>query len=199
MGHFVSPILCPWCEVESRFEFKERVVAGTPTEPEDVNLYLCGACGWPILGDDTDDGQDRMILLWWRPVGYRTPSYEGVPESIAKDAREAHRCIGADAPNAAATMARRAVQATAVALGASDRRKLVDQIAWLGSEGRITKSLQDVAEVVRLGGNDGAHPSGSVTSEEAHELLSFMDNLLHYTYGIPAKLADKGKLVSDAD
>lgn len=197
MGYFVSPILCPWCKVKSRFEFKQRVVIGTTSDLEDVNLYLCGACGWPILGDDTDDGQDRMILVWWRPVGYRTPSYEGVPEPIAEDAREAHRCLGADAPHAAATMARRAVQATALALGAPKRRKLVDQIAWLKSEGKIIELLHDVAEVVRLGGNDGAHPSDSVTSEEAHELLSFTDDLLHYAFGIPDKLAAKDKGVSD--
>lgn len=31
----------------------------------------------PIFGDDTDDGPNRMIFLWWRPVGHETPDYEG--------------------------------------------------------------------------------------------------------------------------
>ena len=42
-----------------------------------MNLYSCGACAMPIFGDDTDDGPNRMIFLWWRPVGHETPDYEG--------------------------------------------------------------------------------------------------------------------------
>lgn len=91
------------------------------------------------------------------------------------------------APNAAAVMARRVAQATALDLGAR-KDNLINQLARLRDAGKITQSLFEVAEKLRLGGNDGAHPADSVTVQEAQQLLSFLDALLLYVYGLPSKL-----------
>ena len=187
MPHYVSPITCPWCNVESRFQFQSCVVRDHPEGFDDVNLYLCGACGMPVLGDDIDDGLPRMVFTWWKPAGYASPDYEGTPQNIADAAREAHRCMAVDAPNAVATMARRAAQGAARDLGAKCHT-LFDQLKWLRSEGKITTSLFEVAETLRLAGNDGAHPLDKVSVQEAQQLLSFLDDLLLYVYGLPAKL-----------
>lgn len=91
------------------------------------------------------------------------------------------------APNAAAVMARRVAQATALDLGAR-KDNLINQLARLRDAGKITQSLFEVAEKLRLSGNDGAHPADSVTVQEAQQLLSFLDALLLYVYGLPSKL-----------
>jgi Domain of unknown function (DUF4145) len=59
----------------------------------------------------------------------------------------------------------------------------------LHGTGKITSTLKEWADEVRIAGNDEAHPDtvGEVTREEALASLEFMDAFLSYAIALPAK------------
>jgi len=91
-------------------------------------------------------------------------------------------------------MCRRVLQSSAIQKGAK-KEKLVDQIDELYEKETITKDIRDWAHEIRLTGNIGAHPDKDglqdVTSEDADELIKFMEEYLKYAYIMPAKVAEK--------
>lgn len=132
-----------------------------------------------------------------------------VPSTIAIDFSEALRCQWIDAYKACVVMCRRAVQSSALGLGAPKRKKLDQQIDFLFEKGKITEALKDFAHEVRLTGNIGAHPdknSGQqqqeeqtaeaedddnledVTPKDAEDIVEFTREYLHHVYVMPAKL-----------
>ena len=119
------------------------------------------------------------------------PELPDVPEEVAADAREAHRCFSIQAYRAAVVMARRAMQSAAHEKGAPERT-LVDQIDWLEERRLITPQMKDVAHTIRLTGNLGAHPDKDglrdVGEPEARAVIEFLDDFLKYVYEIPARL-----------
>ena len=107
---------------------------------------------------------------------------------VRASALEAHQCASIGAWNAVATMARRSVQAAALERGAPEGNAL-RQIKWLAEEGHINESLREVADRLRIGGRDGAHPEFEAIDESgAVRLLGFLDTLLTYLYEIPHSL-----------
>ena len=91
-----------------------------------MGAWRCTHGLWPIAGINhpearTDDPRGEPCR-WW-PFSLVEPALSRyVPEAIAEDFREAHRCFSVKAWRAAAAMARRAMQATCFDLGAPDLR-----------------------------------------------------------------------------
>jgi len=88
-------------------------------------------------------------------------------------------------------MCRRVVQMSAVALGASIGKRLVDQIDEITAKQAITPILQRFAHEIRSVGNAGAHPSESldeIKEEDAEDMLEFTDQFLEHVYVMPKKL-----------
>ncbi len=70
--------------------------------------------------------------------------------------------------------------------------KLANQIKELVHAGNLHPQLGEWADAVRLFGNEGAHPGDdgldTVSQQDAEDALSFLDQLVDWTYVAPWKL-----------
>ncbi len=123
-----------------------------------------------------------------------------VPLEIRADFSEALRCLWVKAYKATVAICRRAIQASAFALGALGE-KLIDQIDDLAGKGIITQPLKEMAHEIRLTGNLGAHPDkdglANVTERDATDMVEFAREYLHHVYVMPAKLEARRKRARD--
>ena len=58
---------------------------------------------------------------------------------------------------------------------------------WLFEHGHLPADLRDLSTCIREDGNDGAH-AGTLTKEDAEDLLDFTRELLERLHTEPAKL-----------
>ena len=164
-----ASIFCPHCGRHTSIEpalRTARALGGTQKIPacwaKGSDLWwiaVCNACQEPVLVLNSG----VRVFPHPRP----SPTHEAIPGSIASDLSEAKLCYSVGAWNAAATMARRAIQRASVDRGAPGDRKLHAQIDHLADQGTITSEMKSWAHAIRDVGNDGAHPPESVTDAEA--------------------------------
>lgn len=149
-------------------------------------MGVCNHCHNPVLVRNGGE------IVYPNPLP--EPTDPDVPEEIRADLDEAKRCFQAAAWRATAVMARRAIQSAAIRMGASGER-LVEQIAELAKEGKITAALKQWADAIRWVGNDAAHPGGEpVTRDDAEAVLGLAEELLRALFVTPErarKLAEK--------
>lgn len=213
--------ICPHCGDQSYFApVSTYMDVSSPTQRV-AGACRCQSCKGFILvvgwRNSVQHGQNSPFYLssvfpFGKPNDAVDPS---VPKGIASDFSEALRCQWIKAYKATVVMCRRAVQASAVAMGAPRRKKLDAQIDMLFERGKITEALKDFAHEVRLTGNVGAHPDTSagqqnaaalvpdeqqseegtldgleeVTEKDASDIVEFTREYLHHIYVMPAKLA----------
>jgi hypothetical protein len=112
-------------------------------------------------------------------------------EGVAADFSEALRCQWVKAFKSCVVMCARAIQGSAMALGAKKKR-LTEQIDELFSQGKITEALKEFAHEVRVTRNLGAHPDNDgleeVTEQDAKDIADCTREYLHHVYVMPAKL-----------
>ena len=123
------------------------------------------------------------------------PDY--LPLEIENSFREGAACFAIGAPNASATMFRLCIDLATRPLlpaeGSDERpntkvcRDLGLRLPWLFENGKLPDALHDLAQAVRDDGNDGAH-SGTLTIEDAADLLDFTEALLERLYSKPERL-----------
>lgn len=163
-------------------------------------LAKCNACEEPILVLNRGDA----VL----PVPQPGPVSEDIPEPMWSDLREAKQCLAAGAYNAAAVMARRALQCAAVEQGASKGKLLWQQIQELDEKRIITAKQRKWAEAARWIGNHGAHDTEpktadgdpvitEVTKEDANDTIDLVEHLFAALYvadrAAEKQLAKRGK------
>jgi hypothetical protein len=187
---------CPHCATTSYFKpvstYSHKLGEGNQM----VSAAQCESCKNFVLvigKNRPTSGKNDYWLENVFPLGKPNDTVDpAVPANIAEDFREALRCEWVKSYKGAVTMCRRAVQASALELGANPKKKLVEQIDELLSKGKITEPLKDFAHEVRLGGNDGAHPSAdgleNVSAKDAEDIVAFTREFLHHVYVMPAKL-----------
>jgi hypothetical protein len=122
---------------------------------------------------------------------------EHVPPNIANAFREGATCLAVECWNAAGTMFRLCVDlATRPMLPEEDvpglnkktRRDLGLRLRWLFDNEKLPAALRELSTAVREDGNDGAH-QGTLTKEDAQDLLDFTIALLERLYTEPTQLA----------
>ncbi len=191
-------LTCPYCGAKANFSRQaewttELIGDGGALVMARHGAWTCDACHNPIVGARAED---QVNLAWYQPVAVEAPNYPGVPEEVASDAREAHRCLSVQAWRAAVVMARRALQSAAYDKGAPGGR-LLDQIDWLDNQRIISPLMREVAHRIRLVGNLGAHPEQdglrALDEPEAREVVEFLDDFLKYVYEIPSRLTLLGE------
>ncbi len=133
--------------------------------------------------------------------------HEAIPQDIREDYAEARRCMFVDAYKGAVALSRRVVEATACdKLGKKAKnkdgttKKLYELIDMLGSEGLITKEIEDAAHEVRFFGNYGVHVQDDgldkVEPDEARDVREICWQLLYTIYIAPFKTRElRGKRV----
>jgi hypothetical protein len=72
------------------------------------------------------------------------------------------------------------------------RRDLGLRLPWLFKNGLLPKDLAGLSSCIREDGNDGAH-QGTLTREDAEDLLDFTRSLLERLYTEPGKLLAAGE------
>jgi HEPN domain-containing protein len=164
-------------------------------------LGKCNACQQPLL---LRDHGSKVF-----PTPQPGPVSEDIPEPMRSDLREAKLCLSAGAWNAAAVMARRALQSAAVEQGAPKGKKLWEQIKWLDEDRKITQQQRRWADAARWVGNHGAHDtepdvaSGApvitdVAQDDAEDTIKLVEHLFETLY-VAGRAADhqllkRGKL-----
>lgn len=205
--------LCPRCGKQSSFDtagalpvtFSGSVVASYDGSHrrdviDQVSSLVCRNCSQGTVvveeqwvGDQpVREGMTSGTLSWrgihWWPLPQAKKSAD-VPNDIAEALAEAATALAAGCYRASAVMARRTVEAVTVDQGESNGT-LATRLAALSSRGVLQPTLGDWAKEVRLVGNAGAHfdPIDTVQKDDAEQLLSFVQELLHYLYELPAEL-----------
>jgi len=121
---------------------------------------------------------------------------EHVPPEIKAVFEEGATCLGANCPNAAATMFRLCLdlatrpklpEGEAKGLNSKVRRDLGLRLPWLFENGLLPAELENLSHCVREDGNDGAHV-GSLTKADAEDLLDFTTRLLERLYTEPERI-----------
>jgi hypothetical protein len=143
-------------------------------------IGVCNNCNNAVLVHN--EGASTTIY----PHAMPSPTDPRIPEPLSNDLQEAKKCFTVEAYRGCAVMARRAIQSACCEKG-SDKDRLVDQLHQLAVDGVITKDLREWADVVRWIGNDAAHPgSGTVTRDEAEDILSLAEQFMNTVFVAPA-------------
>jgi len=125
-----------------------------------------------------------------------TPAPEYLPENVQAAFTEATRCMAIGCINAAGTMFRLCVDLATRAmlpeekengLNHRTRRDLGLRLPWLFDNGVLPETLRELSTCIKEDGNDGAH-QGTLTEEDAHDLLDFTEALLTRIYTEPERL-----------
>lgn len=191
---------CPRCHVYANFdkihmfdtihepdiledETKRRLLVGQrPTER--VLAFRCQGCKGATLVIEKLEKEQWKVVDHWPHSSIAMPEY--LPDPIQPLFREAASCLRANAPRGAAIMTRTTIEAALQERGAkgSDTRQRIKSMA-----GKLPQQLIDMAQEVRLGGNDAVHEfRHKWTLREAQELLSFLRLLLDHLYKVPQEL-----------
>jgi hypothetical protein len=121
---------------------------------------------------------------------------EHTPPEIAAAFTEAATCLGAECWNAAGAMFRMCVDLATrpmlpdgevEGLNRRTRRDLGLRLQWLFHNAHLHVGLRELSSCIREDGNDGAH-AGTLTEEDAEDLLDFTHELLERLYTEPARL-----------
>lgn len=124
------------------------------------------------------------------------PSPEYLPDDIKNIFNEGTKCLAVGCYNAAGTMFRLCLDmATRSLLPERDedrlnskvRRSLGLRLEWLFDNNRLPAELRDLSSAVKDDGNDGAH-AGTLTEDDAEDLIEFAYLLLQRLYTEPEKL-----------
>jgi hypothetical protein len=114
------------------------------------------------------------------------------PENVGRFWVQAHRSLADENWDAAAVMARSALQAALreqKANGASLKQEIDD----LASKGLLPPTMKEWADTLRELGNDSAHPKPDqppTRPEDAKDIARFLDFLLEYLYTLPHQISE---------
>ncbi|MGH6920172.1 MAG: DUF4145 domain-containing protein [Geminicoccaceae bacterium] len=127
-------------------------------------------------------------------VVHGPPEY--VPPHIQTAFKEGATCLAVQCWNAAGTMFRMCVDLATRSrlpsgeeegLNTKTRRDLGLRLQWLFERGYLPSDLRELSTCIREDGNDGAH-AGTLTKQDAEDLLDFTRALLERLYTEPQRL-----------
>ena len=177
-------------------EFAPHDLVGHYDEwPEVRNIKACtrDQSEWlPVMAGCHFNVQEK---LQWYPAKPLGKGYENVPKDIASAASEAYACFSINANRAAVLLARTTVQAIAKDKGIHTAN-LYGDIERMADDHVITDQLKEEAHEIRFLGNDMAHGDlgTPVDSDDAADILGFLDSLLDYVYQQPMAIQKRREL-----
>lgn len=198
---------CPHCLTKDiGFTAVAETQFGPPRLKDWMTLYKCNKCQGGLVVEYTfqvHHGYSSPAIcsvdpstVGFTPInfypGKMPPSMPAfTPPPLDKYFKQAVDSLRSDSPDAAGAMCRKVVDVSTQKLLGEDAKKfgtIQKRIDELAARSLLTIDLQEWAHVVRLEGNDASHDEDPYTSEEADELLSFVDLYLTYVYTMPGKL-----------
>lgn len=113
--------------------------------------------------------------------------HKSIPEEVGKAIAEAESCFANQLPNAAATMARLAIEGIVEKIGASGR-DLWTKLESLGSSNTLPPHIIEMAHHVRQAGRNGAHAEWEdLDMSAAEDVLLLLREIANELYINPAE------------
>jgi len=182
--------LCKNCIKPTTFFLAQKDIKDTDFFREIDNIYQC-----KVSLNNYLDVEGFLNLR--NMLAQSAPEY--TPSEIAKIFLEGSQSVSGKCPNAAGAMFRLCIDLASKALlpkeNKDDQEKpdskvikfLKPRLAWLFEAGLLPSDLEELSDCIREDGNDSAY-DGTITIEEAEDLMEFTILLLERLYTEPAKL-----------
>lgn len=185
-------VICPHCGNKTALEILFTYQFESWWNPEQSftcywYLTRCKTCEEPCLFTDSVLNDSWGGLPDAHIIFPEKKSYEGVPEIITKGYHEARK-VKRQSPLAFAIMIRRALEILCKEKNA-EGSNLYLKIQSLADRNIIPSTFKEMADIVRLLGNSGAHDDTiEISSKQADILDDFYDAIIEYVYVAPYKL-----------
>jgi hypothetical protein len=189
-------ISCPFCPDKGNFKvehhFEKKNAAGKQLNYDILQCESCGNLTMAFWSSARHGGRGGIHDYHTVPWARSTNTYpEHWPEDVGRNWLQARRSLEGQNWDAAALMARSAIQLIMryqKATGSS----LKAQIDDLASNGILPPIMKDWAHEVRELGNENAHPipgSKGTSPNDARDVVEFLSFLLRLTYNLPYDIA----------
>ena len=196
-------ITCAFCGEQGHYSLAYHVEKKKPNSDKKLNfdLYQCHNCLghvqvlWSASENASITGGLYDYRVQPRPLsGKREPS-ENWPEGMKRFWVQAHDSMVNENWDAAAVMARSALQFVVRERGAIGAN-LKSEINDLATKGVLHPLMQEWSHEVRELGNDSAHPKPAdvpTEPQDARDIVNFLDFLLSYLYDLPKRISEYRK------
>ncbi len=200
-GHYGSDlalydITCPFCFEKGNFELVYRLDRAKPNGQKVLHydIYTCVNCGnhimvfWSASSGPRSRGVHDYRTMPWPKRIERFPKHW--PEDIGRNWLQAHRSLDAENWDAAALMARSAIQ-LATRYHEAKAGSLKAEINDLADKGVLPPIMKEWSHEVRELANDAAHPQPGGTGtapKDAKDVVRFLDFLLECLYDLPHQI-----------
>ena len=188
-----NEITCPFCGERGKFsvEFSAQKKQPNGHKVLHYDTLKCGSCASYVQAFWSAGSilHDFRVQPWPLKIS-KAPDHW--PEAIGRYWLQAKRNIKDENWDAAAVMARSALQLSLRDQGAAGKT-LQAEIDDLAGKGVLPSLMRDWAHEVRALGNDSAHPApsqGPTEPQDAHDIVQFLDFFLEYSYTLPKKIND---------
>lgn len=192
----VHQITCAFCLERGNFRVEHHAELKKPNGTKRLNFdtLQCGRCTayvlvlWSASEHFVRQGlHDYRVLPW--PLTFEE-SPEHWPQAVGRFWLQAQRSLQSANWDAAAVMARSALQATLrdkQAIGANLKQEIHD----LAAKGLLPPVMKDWSDNVRELGNDAAHPTADrppTSPQDARDVVEFLTFLLECLYDLPDRI-----------
>jgi len=186
-------LTCAFCGEEGNFSLSHRETKKHASDKDKV-LYFdtlrCGNCANFLMAFwSAGSALYGYHTVPWRIGEFKIP--EAWPKEVSRFWQQAKRASARGDLDAAAVMARSAMQA---ALRASDAsgKTLRHEIDNLAEKGLLPPVMKEWAHELRLLGNSSAHPDDDEPAPEKNDVTDvvlFLEQLLTYLFSLPDLIA----------
>ena len=183
---------CRRCGTYSHFRPIGGYASPTTPKPKEERMikFSCDYCDKVTVVIERYDSPRWSVYGVWPLADSEVPDY--VPDEVDELYREAQLCLSAQCYRAAVAMTRAAIDAAVTDKGGKGKW-LHDRIQSL--RGTLRDQLIDVADELKVGGNDAAHDFNQKWSEEeASERFRFLEEVLRELYETPLRIKNVKQL-----
>lgn len=187
----IHDITCPFCMERGNFKTAFHAEKQKPNSRKKLNFdtLQCGNCqGYVLCLWSAGDGLHSYKVLPWPLRLEKHPMHW--PETIGRFWLQAKRSLSDENWDAAAVMARSAMQAALRGFDAKGAN-LKQEIDDLATKGLLPPIMKDWSHALRELGNESAHPATNqepTSPRDAKDIVRFLDFLLEYLYDLPNQI-----------
>ena len=162
-------------------KFCDREIAtrhGYQKQNSNCCVYICSHCGKPTFFEG-----NKQI-----PSPQLGNSVSNVPENIYKLYNEIRDCTAVNAFTSAVLSCRKLLMNIAVEQDANEGQKFIEYVNYLAKKGFVPPNGIEWVDHIRKKGNEANHEIVFMTSEDAMDLINFIEMLLKFIYEFPGRL-----------
>ncbi len=190
----IHNFICPFCDEKGNFNIEHHAEKKKPQDRKIINFdtLKCGDCASYVMVMWSNSRRGNMHGMRAMPWSLKIKSHpKEWPADIGRYWLQAKRSLNDENWDAAAVMARSALQLTLRAQNAQGKN-LYGEINDLAAKGLLPPTMKDWAHNLRELGNDSAHPrpnQAPTVPADARDICNFLDFLLEYLYTLPHRIS----------